>query len=285
MKRMIVCVVSALIVLLVVVSTVFSVNAGHMAIVSSPNRATLALAGPGVYLKLPPPFQVVTPVDVRVRTFNLPETVRCATADKASLLIMPVIYYRVAQPLKLFAATKGAPGKLPDQLAPLAQAALTAAVSRHTFSDVLSRQPDTARAVRDALKVSAAPLGIEVREVQFTRVAYPDMGAVSAQQAARQAQQEQQEQQTKANSSSAGAAPLTALQQARKMRDDADAQAVEIVAQAGARDPKFYQFWQRMQTYRTGFRPGDVMVVDVSNANAGGAPADNSPHGAKTRHR
>jgi membrane protease subunit HflC len=275
MKQMLVCIGSAVIVLLVVISTVFNVNPGHRAIVSSPNHATLALAGPGLHLKLPPPLQVVTPVDMRAQTFSLPEAVRCVTADKASLLVTPVIYYRVNEPLKLFAATKGAPGMLPDRLVPLAHDALVATFSHHAFSHALAQQPDIARAVRDAMKAGAAPLGVEVLDVEFTRVDYPHMNAGQARQQAQAAHNGSALADAATthpdNAASTAAVPLTPFAQARKIRDDADAQAVAIVAQAGMRDPAFYQFWQRMQTYRTGVKPGDVMVVNMSNANAASA--------------
>lgn len=283
MKRMIAFIASAAIVLIVVILTVFVVDLRHMAIVSSSNHATPLLVGPGVHVKLPPPFQAVTLIDARVQAFAPSEAVRCTTTDKVSLLVMPVVRYRVSEPLKLFAATNGTPGALPDRMTPLVRDALVTAFSHDAFSNIVAQQPNVAHAVRDALKASAASLGLDVLDVEFTRVDYSQeqAGAVYQRMKAALAQQAtnagaKNGANTPSRSSvrtgqNAGAAAGTATQpqtpflRAQAIRATADAQAAAIIAQAGARDPKFYQFWQRMQAYRASFRPGDVLVLDSSS--------------------
>lgn len=276
MNRIIALVVVVVVAVLVASSAVFVVDPRHVGVVASSGGGAARLAEPGIHVKLPPPFQTVTFIDTRITAFEPSGADRYSTADKTELLVSPAIRYRVTDPLKLFSATKGDPQTLADRLAALSRDALADAFAKLKLSDALAQQDTIANTARDALRASAAPLGIDVIAVKLTRVDYPPeladavfkrmsaareqaaaderaQGAAEAQQIRDDAERRQQDVLAEANS------------KAQAIKGEGDGKAAAIAAEAFGRDPQFYQFYRSMAAYRESFKPGDVVVVDSSS--------------------
>jgi membrane protease subunit HflC len=302
MNKIIALVVAVVVVVLVASSAVFMVDPRHVAIISSSGGANATLAGPGLHVKLPPPFQTVTFIDTRIQAFDAPDADRYTTSDKTELLVNPVVRYRISDPLKLFAATKGDAQTLSDRLASLSRDALGDAISKVTLTEALAQQEAIANSARDALRQTAAPLGIDVIAIEFTRVDYPpelaqtvfkrmsaareqaaaeirEKGAAEAQQIKDDAERKQQ------------GVLADAYAQAQAIKGEGDGRAAAIAAEAFGRDPDFYRFYQSMLAYRESFRPGDVIVVDSSSdffrfmrgPNGGASGGDNASASATPR--
>jgi modulator of FtsH protease HflC len=276
MNRIIALVVVVVVAALVASSSVFVVDPRHVAVVASSGGSPATLAGPGLHVKLPPPFQTATYIDTRVQAFDAPDADRYTTSDKTELLVNPVIRYRIADPLKLFAATKGDPQTLADRLASLSRDALSDAFSKVTLSAALAQQEAVANGARDALREAAAPLGIDVIDIELTRLDYPPeladvvykrMSAAREQAAADERAQgaaEAQEIKDAAERKQQGVL-ADAYAQAQAIKGEGDGKAAAIAAEAFGHDPQFYQFYQNMQALRDSFKPGDVVVVDSSS--------------------
>ena len=302
MNKIIALVVAVVVVVLVASSAVFMVDPRHVAIISSSGGANATLAGPGLHVKLPPPFQTVTFIDTRIQAFDAPDADRYTTSDKTELLVNPVVRYRISDPLKLFAATKGDAQTLSDRLASLSRDALGDAISKVTLTEALAQQEAIANGARDALRQTAAALGIDVIAIELTRVDYPpelaqtvfkrmsaareqaaaeirEKGAAEAQQIKDDAERKQQ------------GVLADAYAQAQAIKGEGDGKAAAIAAEAFGRDPDFYRFYQSMLAYRESFRPGDVIVVDSSSdffrfmrgPNGGANGGDNAPASATPR--
>jgi modulator of FtsH protease HflC len=301
MNRIIALVVAVVIVLFAASSMVFVVDQRHMAVLSARGDAAPTLLGPGLHVKLPPPLQTVTLVDNRIQSLDAPDEDHYVTSDKTELLANPVIKFRVTDPLKLVAETKGDPQSLPDRLALLSRGALGDAFARFTLSDALAKQQALAEEARGAMDKGAASLGVSVVDVQLTRVDFPATVADSVFKrmiAAREqiAADERAKGATEANQIRADALAkqqavlADGLAQAQGIRGEGDAKAAEIAADAFAKDPQFYQFYQSMQAYRKTFKPGDLIVVDSSSeffrfmrSPTGGAAPDASAPAARKR--
>jgi membrane protease subunit HflC len=303
MNRIIALVVVIVVAVLVASSSVFVVDPRHVAVVASSGGGQATLASPGIHVKLPPPIQTVTFIDTRIQAFAAPDSDRYSTSDKTELLASPVIRYRVTDPLKFFAATKGDAQTLADRLASLSRDALGDAFSKVTLTNALAQQEAIAGGARDALRESAAPLGIEVVAVEFTRLDFPPeladavykrMRAAREQVAAEErAQGAAQAQQIKDDAVRKQQAVLAdAYNQAQTIKGEGDSKAAAIASEAFGRDPQFYQFYQSMQAYRETFKPGDVVVVDSSSdffrfmrsPNGEAAPAPAPAAAASRRH-
>jgi membrane protease subunit HflC len=255
---------------------VFVVDQRHMAVLSSRGDTPSTLLGPGLHVKLPPPLQTVTQVDNRIQSFDAPDEDRFATSDKTDLLVNPVIKFRVTDPLKLLAETKGDVQSLPDRLALLSRSALGDAFGKFTLVDALAKQQSVADEARGAMDKGAASLGVSVVDVQLTRVDFPAemtdsvfkrMIAARAQMAAdERAKGAAEANQIKADALAQQQAVLAeGYSQAQTIRGEGDAKAAEIAAEAFGKDPEFYQFYLSMQAYKKTFKPGDLIVVDPNN--------------------
>ncbi|MFM0287308.1 protease modulator HflC [Paraburkholderia megapolitana] len=276
MNRIIALVVAIVVVLFVASSTVFVVDQRHMAVVSGRDGAAGTLAGPGLHVKLPAPLQNVTLIDTRIQSLDTPDEDNYVSADKTGLLVNPVIKYRVSDPLKLVAETKGDTQGLPDRLALLARSALGDAFAKYTVADALAKQQDIANEARDNMQKAAASLGVDVLAVQLTRIDFPAAMADSVykrmiaarQQAASEerAKGASEADQIKADADRKQQALLAdAYQQAQTIKGEGDGNAASIAADAFGRDPQFYEFYQSMLAYRNSFKPNDVIVVDPSS--------------------
>ncbi|WP_345810885.1 protease modulator HflC [Paraburkholderia sp. PREW-6R] len=276
MNKIIALVVAIVIVLFAASSMVFVVDQRHMAVLSSRGDAEAALLGPGLHVKLPPPLQTVTLVDSRIRSLDAPDEDRYVTSDKIDLLANPVIKYRVTDPLKLLAQTKGDVQSLPDRLALLSRSALGDTFAKYTLTDALARQQALADEARGTMDKAAASLGVSVVDMQLTRVDFPAAMAdtvykrmIAARQqiaADERAKGTAEADRIKADAVAQQQAILAdGYRQAQTIRGDGDAKAAEIAADAYGSDPQFYEFYESMQAYRKTFKPGDVIVVDPSN--------------------
>jgi membrane protease subunit HflC len=276
MNRIIALVVAAVIVVFAASSMVFVVDQRHMAVVSGRSDAAATLLGPGVHVKLPPPLQTLTLVDNRIQSIDAPDEDHFVTSDKTDLLVNPVIKFRVTDPLKLLAETKGDVQSLPDRLALLSRGALGDAFGKFTLFDALAKQQAVAEEARGAMDKGAASLGVSVVDVQLTRVDFPAAMADSVFKrmiAAREqiaaderAKGTEQANQIRADALTKQQAVLAdGLAQAQGIRGEGDANAAEIAAEAFGKDPQFYQFYQSMQAYRKTFKPGDLIVVDSNS--------------------
>jgi membrane protease subunit HflC len=276
MNKIIALVVAIVVVLFAASSMVFVVDQRHMAVLSSRGDTPPTLLGPGLHVKLPPPLQTLTLVDNRIQSLDAPDEDRYATSDKTDLLVNPVIKFRVTDPLKLLAETKGDIQSLPERLALLSRSALGDAFGQFTLSDALAKQQTVAEQARGAMDKSAASLGVSVVDVQLTRVDFPAAMADSVFKRMIAARE-----QVAADERAKGAAEAARIKadaaaqqqvvltdgnaQAQTIRGEGDAKAAEIAAEAFGKDPEFYQFYQSMQAYRKTFKPGDLIVVDSNN--------------------
>jgi membrane protease subunit HflC len=276
MNKIIALVVAVVIVLFAASSMVFVVDQRHMAVLSSRGDTPSTLLGPGLHVKLPPPLQTVTLVDNRIQSLDAPDEDRFATSDKTELLVNPVIRFRVTDPLKLLAETRGDVQSLPDRLALLSRAALGDAFGKFTLTDALAKQQSVADEARGAMDKGAASLGVSVVDVQLTRVDFPAqttdsvfkrMIAAREQIAAdERAKGAAEANQIKADALAQQQAVLAdGYSQAQTIRGEGDAKAAEIAAEAFGKDPQFYQFYLSMQAYKKTFKPGDLIVVDPNN--------------------
>ncbi|WNC91166.1 protease modulator HflC [Paraburkholderia sp. FT54] len=276
MNKIIALVVAVVIVLFAASSMVFVVDQRHMAVLSSHGDEAPSLLGPGLHVKLPPPLQTVTLVDNRIQSLDAPDEDRYVTSDKIDLLANPVLKYRVTDPLKLLAETRGDAQSLPDRLALLSRSALGDAFAKVTLSDALARQQAVADEARAAMDKAAASLGVSVVDVQLTRVDFPASMTDSVYKRMIAARQ-----QIAADERSKGTAEADKIKQdaigqqqailadgyrqAQTIKGEGDAKAAQIAAEAYGSDPQFYQFYQSMQAYKNTFKPGDVIVVDPSS--------------------
>ncbi|HDR9878710.1 MULTISPECIES: protease modulator HflC [Burkholderia] len=296
MNRIIALVVAIVIVAFAASSTVLTVDPRHAAVLSGRDGTQPELAGPGVHFKLPPPLQTATLIDTRLQSLESSDPLQLATEDKHDLLVAYAVKYRISDPMKYFTATGGDPAAAAERLSGALKSALGDAFGKRALDDALGGQRAIADAARDAAKASATGFGVDVVDVQLTRVDLPAaqtdavyqrmIGALRDQAAQVRAQGAADVEQIKADAEREQQAVLAnAYKSAQTIKGEGDAKAATIAADAFGRDPQFYQFYASLQAYRNTFKRNDIIVVDpdseffrfMRSPTGGAAPAAPAP--------
>ena len=276
MNRNIALVVAVVIVLFIGSSMVFTVDERHAAIVAAHGDSNPRLDGPGLHFKLPPPFQTLTLLDTRTLTIDESGADRFTTSDKNEVLVNTVVKYRVADPLKLFVSNEKNTQTAQERLIALARTALASAFANRSLTDALGNQQALENEALKAVEGAAGAFGVQLVDLQMTRIDFPSAVADSVYKRMIAARQ-----QAAANERAKGTAEADkikadaereqqqiladAYSQAQSIRGEGDSKAAAIAADAYGRDPQFYQFYQSLEAYKKTFKPGDVIVVDPSS--------------------
>ncbi|GLU34627.1 protease modulator HflC [Trinickia caryophylli] len=277
MNRIVALIVAAVALLFAGSSTLVVVDQRHVALVYSRGGANPTVVGPGLHFKLPTPLQSAVRVDTRVQTLESTGAERYTTSDKATLLVTPLLKYRIIDARELFNRTGGDLQSTGDRLSAVVRDALGNALEKRALADALAHQAEITASAREAMAPATNALGIEVVDLQLARVdlpaeaadaVYKRMSAATAQAASEvRAQGSAQAQEIRDAADRQRQAVLAdAYAKAQALKGEGDAKAAEIAAGAFSRDPGFYQFYQSLQAYRAVFKPNDVIVVDADNA-------------------
>ena len=278
MNRIITAIVALAVVLSIASSMMFVVDQRRYAIVFALGAVKRQISEPGLYFKLPPPFQHVVTIDKRIQTIDNAEPDRYITSEKKNLLVDLFVKYRVADPLKYYISFKSDSGAAEDRLKAIIRAALNEEFAKRTVTEVVSNEREVVmKAVRTKVEREATSIGIQVLDVRLKRV---DLLAAISDSVYRRMEAERK--QVANNLRSTGAAEAEqiradadrqrevvlseAYEKTQAIMGDADAQASAIYAQAYGKDPAFYAFYKSLDAYRTTFRSKqDVIVADPSS--------------------
>ncbi len=278
MKRLLPLLVTLAVVLGVLSSSVFVVRERDFALVFALGEVKRVISEPGLYFKLPPPFQNVVTLDKRLLTIDSQEAERIQTSEKKNLLIDSFVKWRIVDP-RLYYVTFGANERAArERLQAQIRDALNASVNIRTVKDVVSLERDVImnEVLMNVIK-RAEPLGVQIVDVRLKRIEFAPEISESVY------RRMESERLRVANELRAiGAA------EGEKIRAEADRQREQIVAEAYGRaqatmgegdataaglyskaygaDLSFYSFYKSLEGYRAAFgKQGDLLVVDPSS--------------------
>lgn len=274
MQRMFPALVGLLIVLAVLSSCMFVVRERDAVLVFALGEVRRTIVEPGLYFKLPPPFETVTRLDKRLQTIETNDPERIQTAEKKNLLIDSFVKWRIDDP-RLFYVTFGSNDRAAvERLQAQIRDALNAAVNVRTVKEVVSSERDTImREILSNVQRRAKPLGVEIVDVRLRRIefapeisesVYRRMEAERKQEANRlrasgaadgeriRAQADRQRQEMLAE----------AYAQAQAIKGEGEGKAAGIYAEAYGKNPRFYDFYRSLEAYRSAFGgQGDTLVL------------------------
>jgi len=300
MNRIGLIVASALIVLMLLASTLFIVDQRQVAVIYALGEIKEVITEPGLKWKLPPPLQNVVTLDKRVQTLDSPETRPIFTAEKKSLVIDWLVKWRIVDP-RQFIRNNGVDLRtLESRLSPIVQAAFNEEVTKRTVRGVLATEREKVmQDVRNRLTEDAKAFGIEVVDVRIKRV---DFVADITDSVYRRMESERKQvaNELRATGNAEGekikadadrqreVIVAEAYRDAQKIKGEGDAKASAIYADAFGRDPQFAQFYRSLEAYRASFRSkSDVLVVDPNSdffkamRGSGSSPAAAAPAARK----
>ncbi len=278
MNRIAAFVAGALVLLMLLSSTLFIVDQRQFAAVYALGEIKEVITEPGLKFKLPPPLQNVVLLDRRVQTLDSPDSRPIFTAEKKSLVIDWLIKWRIVEPRQFIRNSGADLRNVENRLSPVVQAAFNEEVTKRTVIAVLSTEREKVmNDVRARLADEAKQFGIEVVDVRIKRV---DFASDITDSVYRRMESERKRVANEARSTGAAEGEKIradadrqrevivseAYRDAQKIKGEGDAKASALYAEAFGRDPQFAQFYRQLEAYRATFRnKSDVMVVDPSS--------------------
>ena len=270
--------VSAVMALLVAMSTLFVVDQRNFAVVNAIGEIKEVIAEPGLKFKLPPPLQNVIFIDRRIQTLDSPETRPVFTAEKQSLVIDWLVKWRITEPRQFIRNTGVDLRNAEARLSPIVQAALNEEVTKRTVRAMLSTERDKVmQGVMQRMADDAKNMGIEIVDVRIKRV---DFASTITESVYRRMESERKRVANELRSEGAAEGEkiradadrqrevilAEAYRDAQKVKGEGDAKASALYAEAFGRDPQFAQFYRSLEAYRASFRSkSDVLVLDPSS--------------------
>lgn len=278
-------IVAALLVLvglaLVASSMLFVVDQRQHALVLALGEIRRVIVEPGLYFKLPPPFQNVVYIDNRVLTLDTPDTDRARTSENVELLVDSFVKWRVKDPPQFF-RTFGERGEQAarDRMNDLLRDAIQNAFRRRTVNEVTSRERDRVRQeITDAVAEGATRqnFGVEIVDVRLKRIEFspgvlPNVFGRMESERKRVANERRSTGQAEGERIRADAdrqrevIVAEAYRDAQKIKGEGDAGAAAIYAQAFGQNPEFADFYRGLDALRASVRKGDVLVVDPASS-------------------
>jgi membrane protease subunit HflC len=258
-------------------SLLFVVDQRQTAVVFALGEIKRVIKEPGLYFKLPPPFQNVQYFDNRTLTLDSADIDRFITAEKLNIQVDSYVKWRIVDARLFFISLGGSELLAQDRISRQLRSALNNEIARMTVSQVISTQRDSL-VVKVSSEVASEliKVGVEIVDVRLKRVDFaPEV-------AERVFDRMQSERKQVANERRA-----TGTADSEKIRADADRQREVMIAQAystaqqerGAGDAKasrtyaeafgknaeFASFYRSLEAYRGSFNNrSDVLILDPS---------------------
>jgi membrane protease subunit HflC len=266
----------AAVVLFLVYSSIFVVNARQQAIVLRFGEIVDVKTDPGIYFKLPFPFleaDNVQMVEKRVLRFDL-DNIRVQVSGGKFYEVDAFIAYRVSDPRVFRAAVSGSIELAEQRLKTRLDAALRRVYGLRGFEAALSEErAEMMREVRDQLRPAATSLGLEIDDVRIRRTdltaevsqqTYDRMKAERLAEAERlRARGNEAAQRIRARADREVVEIVAEAQKESEiLRGEGDAQRSAIYADAYQRDMGFFDFYRSMSAYGTALdNTGTTMLL------------------------
>jgi membrane protease subunit HflC len=201
--------------------------------------------GAGINFRIPF-VEEVRMIDRRVLDLDMERT-QVLSNDQQRLQVDAYARYRIIDPVKLVEKA-GTERQLEAQLLPILTSVLRQELGRRPFSALINAERGTAMAnITATLDQQARIYGAQVLDVRIKAADLPEGRPLDA--AFTRMETDRQEE----------AATIRAAGQrdAQIIQAEASAQAAKIYADAYGKDPKFYDFYRAMQSYRQTFLAGE----------------------------
>ncbi|MEP9396222.1 protease modulator HflC [Mesorhizobium sp. KR2-14] len=293
----------AAVILLLLYSSVYVVNARQQAIVLRFGEIVDVKSEPGIYFKMPFSMfdaDTVQYVDDRILRFDL-DNIRVQVSGGKFYEVDAFVAYRIKNPRLFRAAVSGSVTLAEQRLKTRLDAALRRVYGVRGFEAALSEErASMMREVRDQLRPDATSLGLEIEDVRIRRT---DLTAEVSQQTYERMKAERLAEAERLRARGREAAQriraradrevvetvAEAQKEAEIVRGEGEAARNATFADAFQRDPEFFEFYRSMNAYNKALDSADTTMVlspqseffryfrSPSGAAAGAAPSTNAP--------
>jgi modulator of FtsH protease HflC len=240
-------------------SAVYTIEEGHQALIVRMGMPLRVDAQPGLKVKAPL-IDTVIPFDTRLLLLELPAE-QIILGDQKRLETETYARFRIADPLRFYQSLHSVE-QARAQLSQFVSSSVRRELGQTKLPSLLSAdRAGIVSSIEREVAEKAQPLGINVVEVRFhsadlpseTRQAVYDRMKSERQREAKElrAQGSEWAQEIQARADRDRTVILSEAERDSKIiRGDGDARANQLVAEAFGQDPRFYDFYRSLQTYR-----------------------------------
>jgi len=246
--------------LIVFFTTVFIVDEREQVVILQLGKPVRTITEPGLYFKLPIPFQNAITFDDRLLEYDVaPEEV--LSKDKKTLIVDNYVRWRISDPLLFLKTVQAIPNAV-TRLDDIVYSELRQELGKHNMSEIIfETREEIMEIVTKASDKSTDQYGIEVVDVRIKRVdlpreneesIYARMDAERKRQANKfRSEGEEEAQKIRALTEKDKTIILaTAYKESQEIRGEGEAKALEIYANAFNKDPDFYEFTRTLEAYK-----------------------------------
>ena len=278
MNRLFLALVAVLVAIVALSSSLFVVDQRQFAAVFGLGEIKRVISQPGLYFKVPAPFENVVFLDKRILTLQSPDIDRFITAEKKNVVVDWYLKWRITNPTEFIRSYGGDQRSAGDRLTQIVKAALNEQITKRTVRQVLSSQRDQVmRDVQAGISKDIAGTGIRIVDMRLTRV---DFVASITQSVYRRMEAERQRVANELRSTGYAEAEKIraeadkqreivisqAYSKAQTVKGQGDAEASAIYAKSFGQNPAFAEFYRSLEAYRASFNSkSDVLVLDPSS--------------------
>lgn len=266
----------ALLVVLIIVAVVlyastFVVSQTQSALVLRLGAIRSVVTAPGLYFKLPAPFEQVTLLDNRILDLDLPAQ-EIIASDQKRLVVDAFTRYRISDPLRFYQAVNNIP-RANSQLASIVNGNVRSVLAEASFTAMVrTERTRLMNRIRDDVNREAARFGMSVVDVRLRRVDLPAANSAAVFQRMQTERQReaaearalggQQSQEIKARADRDSTVIVAEAQQhSDEIRGAGEAERNKVFAEVFGKDPEFFSFYRSMQAYEASIKPGDTRMV------------------------
>ncbi len=273
-NRLPVFVVIAAILVFLLYSSIFVVNARQQALVLRFGEIVKVETKPGIYFKAPFSFfdaDNVQLIENRVLRFDL-DNIRVQVSGGKFYEVDAFIAYRISDPRKFRAAVSGSVELAEQRLRTRLDAALRRVYGLRDFEAALSEErANMMREVADQLRPDAASLGLEIVDVRIRRtdltqeVSQQTFDRMKAERLRARGNEAAQRIRARADREVVEIV-AEAEKESQILRGEGDAQRSATFANAYLRDPEFFDFYRSMNAYKEALDSNGTNMVLSPNS-------------------
>jgi modulator of FtsH protease HflC len=274
MRNMGLLVIAAVVALIILSLSMFTVDQRQSAIVLRFGQIISVQTKPGLYFKIPL-LDNVRFFDMRIQTFETSEPERFITSEKKNVLVDYFVKWRISDVQQYYISVGGDEARAQTRLLQTINDSLRAEFGKRTIHDVVSGERDKIMdLMRERANEDAKKIGVQVLDVRLKRVDLPQDVSESVY---RRMEAERKKVANELRSTGAADSEKVradadrqrevilaeAYGQAQKIKGEGDAKASAIYARAFEESPEFYSFYRSLEAYRQSFKnKSDVLVLD-----------------------
>ena len=268
----------AVLVLVLLSLSAFTVNQTQYVLVQRLGEIVSVKKAPGLYFKVPF-VDNLKYFDNRILTLDWEQPAKFITSENKYMMVDSFVKWRIVDPKKYYVSIKeGGEIAAEDRLSKVVNAGLRAEFGIRTVHDVIAGERGVIMDnLRKKADLEARQMGIEVVDVRLKRVDYSEEISKSVfdrmiAERKRLANQLRSEGAAASEKIRADADKqrevivAEAYREAQKTKGEGDAKAAEIYNQSYSRNPEFYAFYRSQEAYKNSFKSkSDVMVLDPNS--------------------